>query len=277
MKAPTRALVVENTEAWESILQRSARRVGVSEVVICENLQMVKDALRRARFDIAILEIGLDPDDDLNSDGIKALEAIREVDGAFTRCILVTGWHGGDRMDMQADAQHKFGIDWAYMKEKYEGHAVIAKLTELLEQAATERVSRTMPMANLSACVELNRFEWHLLAGLSPHRGVETLYSLVSRLLSDTIPIIAMHPVTPMEKGPDGVWVGLYWSRGLATAIGVSLDPDAAWPDDGNIPTGFGLLRSAGVTPELINSVRERNVRGRLWELPGLDRDEFPG
>ena len=81
MKAPTRALVVEDIEAWVYILDRAARRAGASEVVVCQNLQMVRDALRSARFDVAILDIGLDPDDDLNSDGIKALEAIREYVG----------------------------------------------------------------------------------------------------------------------------------------------------------------------------------------------------
>lgn len=37
------------------------------------------------------------------------LEAIREIDGGRTRCVLVTGWEGGDRMNLQADTQQEFG------------------------------------------------------------------------------------------------------------------------------------------------------------------------
>ena len=239
---------------------------------------MVKDALRSARFDVAILDVGLDPDDDLNSDGIRALEAIREIDGYGTRCVLVTGWQGGDRMDLQAAAQQKFGVDWAYMKEKYEAHAVIAKLSELLEQAPARRLSQTTPMANLSAGMEPFRFEAQLLGALSPNGGVQTLYSLVSRLLSSAIPIIAMYPALPMEEGSDGAWTGVYWSRALDTAIAVGIAPAVGWQgDESSVPSSLRRLLSEGVEPDLIESIRERNVQGRLWELPGIDRNQFQG
>jgi hypothetical protein len=38
----------------------------------------------------------------------------------------------------------KYGVDWTYKEEKYEAHAVIAKLTELLDQAPA-RLSQTRP------------------------------------------------------------------------------------------------------------------------------------
>jgi hypothetical protein len=43
------------------------------------------------------------------------------------------------------------------------------------------------------------------------------------------------------------------------------------------IPERLRELLPAGVVPELIDRTRERNIQGRLWELPGIDRDEFPG
>lgn len=278
MKAPTRALIVEDIETWAYILDRAARRAGASEIVVCESLQMVKDKLRSARFDVAILDVGLDPDDDLNSDGIKALEAIREIDGLGTRCVLITGWQGGDRMDLQAKAQHKHGVDWAYMKENYEAHTVIAKLTELLENASARRLSQTTPMTNLGASMDSWRFEDQLIATLSPTGGVQTLYSLVSRLVSDAIPVVAMHPDRPMEKGPEGALIGMYWSRALDSAIAVGLAKAIGTQgDESNVPTYLERLLPADVVPDRIASVRERNVQGWLWELPGLDREKFPG
>jgi ActR/RegA family two-component response regulator len=277
VKAPTRALIVEDIETWVYILDRAARRAGASEVVVCETLAMVKDKLRSARFDVAILDVGLDPDDDLNSDGIKALEAIREIDGLGTRCVLVTGWQGGDRMDLQAKAQQDHGVDWAYMKENYEAHTVIAKLTELLENSSARRLSQKTPMENLAANMEPWHFQDQLINALSPTGGVQTIFSLVSRLVSDAIPAVAMRPDQPMEKGPDGVSIGLYWSRALNTAMAVGLARAVGTQgDESNVPTDLERLLPTDVVPDLIESVRERNVQGRLWELPGLDREKFP-
>jgi ActR/RegA family two-component response regulator len=279
VKAPTRALIVEDIGTWVYTLTRAARRAGASEVVACPNLAAVRGALRAARFDVAILDVGLDPDDDLNADGVKALEAIREADGGSTRCVLVTGWQGGDRMALQSKAQLEHGVDWAYMKEKYEAHTLIAKLTELLEQAAERRLAQGTPMDNLSAKMDPPfLFESQLLNALEPRGGVQTLYSLVSRLLTTSIPVIARQPAAPLEKGPDGVCAGVYWSRSLASAVAVGLAPASTWTDDeGKMPAVLARQLPAEVSPDLIEEVRERNVAGRLWELPGLTREEFPG
>lgn len=277
MRPPTRALLVEDVESWVSILSRAVRRAGISEIVTCENLPAAREALRKARFDVAILDIGLDEADDLNKDGVKVLEAIREVDTASTRCVLVTGWQGGDRLALASDAQDKFGVDYAFMKEKYDAHALIEKLTELLQQAAASRLDKT-PMENLGANMEPFPFETQLLHALDPHGGVQTIYTLVSRLLSGAIPLVAQHPGQPIGIWPGDVSVGLYWSRALSTAVAVGLGPAPAWLEDRSvIPDRVKELLPGGVVPELIDRTRERNIQGRLWELPGIDRDEFPG
>lgn len=278
MKAPTRALIVEDIDTWAYTLGRAARRAGASEVVVCPDLEAVKEALRKARFDIAILDVGLDPDDDLNANGVNALEAIRAIDGQSTRCVLVTGWQGGDLLHLHADAQQRFSVDWAYMKAKYEAHAVITKLGELLETAPERRLGQATPIVNLCGGMEAWQFEGQLFSALAPSGGVRTLYSLVSRLVSSAIPMVAMYPETPMEKGAGGLWAGLYWSRALATAVAVGMAPATGWPDDeSSVPNDVVHLLPDGVVPDLIESVGERNVLGRLWELPGFDRDDFPG
>ncbi|MGH3246674.1 MAG: hypothetical protein ACRDOI_10755, partial [Trebonia sp.] len=152
------------------------------------------------------------------------------------------------------------------------------KITELLEQAARRR-SRKTPMETLSAGTDPPyRFDDWPLDALSPAGGVQTIYSLVSRLLNSAFPVIARRPVMPIEKGRDGVGVGVFWSRALGAAVGVGLAPADAWTD-GEIeaPESLARLLPAGVTPGLIENVRERNIAGRLWELPGVDRDEFRG
>lgn len=277
MRAPTRVLIVEDIENWNYTLERAARRAGAVEVVVCQTLEAVRVAVREARFDIAILDVGLDPDDDLNADGVKALEVIRAIDGNGTRCVLVTGWQGGDRLALQSEAQQRFGVDFAYMKEKYEAHSVIAKLTELLEDAPVRRLSDTTAIQSLCGSGEAWHTESLLLSALSPNGGARTLYLLVARLLDAAIPVIAMDPFVPLQKDPAGVWAGLYWSRALASAVAVELAPAAAWQegDESRVPAALTRLLPDGVVPDLIESMRERNIAGRIWELPGIGRDKF--
>ena len=275
MKAPTRALIVEDIGTWVYTFDRAARRAGASEVVACESLRAAKEALRSARFDIAILDVGLDPDDNQNSDGIQVLELIRQIDGESTRCVLVTGWQG-DLLDLQSYAQQKFGVDWAFMKAKWDAPSVIGKLTELLEGPAWRRAGQATPMANLCGSVPF-RLEGELLDALRPHGGIQTLYTLASQLIGSVIPLLAYKPDRPMEKGPDGACVGVYWSRTLSAAIGIGVAPEGRWPGDKAIvPISLSRLLPTEITPDLLEAHRVRNIEGRLWELPGLDRSSFP-
>jgi ActR/RegA family two-component response regulator len=276
MKAPTRALVVEDIDSWVFTLTRAARRAGASEIVTCSDLDSLHEALRTARFDIAIVDVGLDPDDDTDDDGVRALEMIRTFDGEGTRCVLVTGWQGGDRLSLQADLVHRLGVEWAYMKEKYDAHAIIAKLTELLEDAMERRISVTTPMANIGASVEPYLFEGELLRRLSPTGGVSTLYTLVSRLVAPSLPLVAKEPLAPMASAPGGSLLGPYWSRGLATAVAVELDTSDVSRDLDSVAADVTKRLSLQHPPELLMQVTQRNVAGRLWELPGVSRSEFP-
>lgn len=275
MRAPTRALIVEDIGTWSYTFERAARRAGASEVVACDTLAAARDELRKARFDVAILDIGLDPDDDQNSDGIKVLEAIRQIDGDSTRCILVTGWQG-DILNVQSYAQQQFGVDWAFMKAKWDAPSVIAKLTELLEGAAERRQAQSTAMANLGSGMEPFMFEGELLGALPGKGGMQTVYALTSRLVGSVIPLIAATPARPMEKGPDGACVGVYWSRTLSSAVAVGVAPEASWPKDrAVVPASLSHLVPPGITPILLEAVQVRDVGGRVWELPGLDRNWF--
>ncbi len=276
MKAPTRALVLEDIELWVGIFGRAARRAGVSEIVTCRDLDDLRSELRKVRFDVAIVDIGLDPDDDVNSDGVRALEMIRAADGDGTRCVLVTGWQG-DRMDLQADVTRRLGVEWAYMKEKYDARALINKLSELLADAPERRVSAALsPMANLCACADPMRFEAGLLAALSPSGGITTLYDLCSRLLTPASPIVAYDQDDPMVA-VDGSVAGRYWSRALGGAIAVELSGAASGPEGHeDLKEALRSRYALSEPPELLLETSQRSVSGRLWELPGIDRDDFP-
>ena len=80
-----------------------------------------------------------------------------------------------------------------------------------------------------------------------------------------------------METGPDDVTVGMYWSRALSTAVAIGLAPAVAWTGRRVRSRGLRRLLPDGARPDCIETMRERNIQGRLWEMPGLHRDAFPG
>jgi hypothetical protein len=47
--------------------------------------------------------------------------------------------------------------------------------------------------------------------------------------------------------------------------------------EESTLPDDLLRLLSAGEVPDLIEDLRECNIQGRLWELPGVGRDKFPG
>jgi hypothetical protein len=137
VKIPSRALLVENNEVWARILVRAERRVGVSEVIVCSNLEMVRGA-------------------------------------CAPRDSLSRYWKSAQILKMT--------LTW-----------MAPRRFEILEQTVEPRLA-------------------------------------------------------PLKKQSDDRWIGIYWSRSLATAVAVGLGPAAS-----------------------------HNVRRQLWEIPGLARDKFVG
>jgi len=58
-------------------------------------------------------------------------------------------------------------------------------------------------------------------------------------------------------------------------AVAVGLGPTSGWLDDeSNPPTHLVHLLPA---PNRIPTIRERNIQGQRWELPGIDTDKLVG
>ena len=282
MKAPTRAVIVEDIDSWAFNLKRVVRRAGASEVETCKNLDELHAELRRARFDIAIIDIGLDPNDNADASGVQALEMIRATDGASTRCVLVTGWQGGDRMSMQADLAARFRVEWAFMKEKFDPDTATEKLSELLDGAPQRRISGRTPMANLAAAAEPMQFEASVLRTLAPTGGAVTLYALAETLLEPVVPLVAADPTAPLralDERPDGVpsLIGQYWSRARSAAVAVEFTtPPAELADHDALKLALTQAFTLPALPELLFEANRRNLLGRIWEFPGVGREFFP-
>ncbi len=179
-------------------------------------------------------------------------------------------------MSLQAEAHLDHGVDFAFMKEKYDAPVVTAKLTELLAKAPDRRRGQGTAMESLSAGIDPPfAFEHWMLDALSPAGGIRTVYTLVNRLLRDVTPAIAKQPNPPLEKGTDGVCTGVFWSRALGCAVGVGLAPTDVWNGSAALPAGLAGMLRGEVMPDRITEAHERNLAGRVYEMPGIERDQF--
>ena len=83
-------------------------------------------------------------------------------------------------------------------------------------------------MANLGAShASRSALKAQLLDALYPSGGSPDPLLAGARRLRSVMPLLAEQAARPMERGPDGVCVGVYWSRALSAAVAVGLAPAA--------------------------------------------------
>ena len=109
------------------------------------------------------------------------------------------------------------------MKEKYDARSVIAKLTELLEGSPARRLSQATPMANLGGNAQPSRSKASCSTRSPQTAGSRPSTRWRRGSSAPVLPLLAEEPALPMEKGNDGVYVGVYWSRTLSAAVAVGL------------------------------------------------------
>lgn len=85
-----RALIVEDSPAWQEILAEILTDMGLA-VDIAQDLPSAVASLRAAPHRLAVVDLSLRPDDERNRDGLQVLEAARRLDpGCAT--LLLTGY-----------------------------------------------------------------------------------------------------------------------------------------------------------------------------------------
>ena len=210
-------LLVEDEPRWSEIYERAVRRVGFESVRAVTTFADAEQAVDAMRFAVAVVDIGLQVDDDRNVDGLRVMEKIRSV-GDRTSIIVVTGRSGRDVLPIVRDAI-----------KKYDAHDTVAKSTlvpaELRDLVASglreyeqgSASDRDPLFAALRGDTDQAMWDDRVLRGTAIRGGSAKLYSLVEALFAPFLPLIPGQPRGVQMA--DGVAAGVFWSRGTGQPV----------------------------------------------------------
>src|SRR6266508_6820320 len=85
-----RALVIEDDHSWQQIISEILSECGL-EVDIATNLDEAVMALKSQPHRVAVVDLSLSPNDHNNIDGLRVLDAVRQLD-PNCRAVLLTGF-----------------------------------------------------------------------------------------------------------------------------------------------------------------------------------------
>jgi ActR/RegA family two-component response regulator len=213
-------LIADGTTEWCDIYERAAAKVGFNKVKVANNLSDAVALIDEVQFSVALLEIGLDIDDDRDLAGLLVMEKIRAA-GDETNIVIVTGWRGRDVLPIVRDAI-----------KKYQAYDVLSKATifpkDLVDimdsgQRDFETAKAAAPTAAhlvLSANMPLETWNARILTVADVTGGVKGLHDFVDQLLAPFLPIAASrNEETEILDSSTNVIFGRCWSRPIGRAI----------------------------------------------------------
>ncbi len=87
---PPRALIVEDSPAWQEILAEILTDMGLT-VDIAHDVPTALASLRATPHRLAVIDLSLRPDDERNRDGLQVLDAVQRLDPGCA-ALLLTGY-----------------------------------------------------------------------------------------------------------------------------------------------------------------------------------------
>lgn len=146
---PLRALVVEDSPAWQGILAELLADLDLA-VDVAADLAGAVAQLRAASHRVAVVDLALAADDERNRDGLAVLDAVRRYDPGCA-ALLLTGFA---TVEIAVSALTEHGAHTCLRKETFrraEFRQVIRQLLAAAPLPAAEDKTTTQPDAGLLA------------------------------------------------------------------------------------------------------------------------------
>jgi CheY-like chemotaxis protein len=217
MKTDRNVLVVDDEQRWHGFYGEQVEPLGVGQICAVKNLADATRAIDSMRFAVAIVDVGLEEDNDRNIDGLQVMKRIRKA-GDQTSIILVTGRSGPDVLPIVRDALKKYNaLDTIAKRSREVDH--LGALVESGIQAYEKATSNERDALYDSLHGDVSGYIWddEIMRGTNIDGGAAGLYAMVEGLFGSFVPLI---PETP--KGVQvrlGVACGAFWSRGTGQPI----------------------------------------------------------
>jgi ActR/RegA family two-component response regulator len=213
-------LIVEDIrKIWEEY-KEYCEELGAF-VHIAENLDEAKTAIDMVAFDVALVDIRLDENDDENVDGLRVLEIIAEKDDG-TRAIVLTGY---GTVKITRDAIIRYGAIDVIDKENLNLSFFNERLKNELKEAAISSKKRTTLDWYVMKPESMNVIQWESkVMDICQPGGITPLHQLFDNLIQNLSPVIAINSKEPMlfDKNA-GICCGVFWSRKIGHAVLIAL------------------------------------------------------
>lgn len=172
--------------------------------------------LRRYRYNVALLDLSMDPGNQFNRDN-RVIQEYLATWPEGTRYIIVSGT--ADKADVRDSAYHLHASDVIF-KAEIEPAILKETVTRAIEEASTyndklvaDARRKLMDVVGLSD---------RILATLNPKDGIGSLYPMMETMFRRIAPL-ASHENRPHFEIWNDCVVGLAWSRQLGTAVSMML------------------------------------------------------
>jgi ActR/RegA family two-component response regulator len=263
-------LIVEDEADWRAIYQRVARRLGIKEIQVAEDLASAETILRSRAFAVAVVDVGLNVEDDSNTDGLKVMALIRSL-GDATSILVVTGRSGPDAVPITRDVLRKYQAFDAIGKVPVEPNDLQRLVAEALK-AYKERETNEYPAVHdvLRGNVDPQLWDHRMIGGLQV-KGAALLYSFLARLFARFLPVVARPDAASVQLDVENsLAYGTYWSRAVGQAVVVAFGHNSHFSTH-SLPALEGYQLG-----ELLHSATVGQLAGAVYALPSEARDSFP-
>jgi len=268
-----KVLIVDDERSWREFYEDELRQMGVGVVRSAKNLMEAQAAVESMRFAVAVVDVGLDENDDRNVDGLQVMQRIRDA-GDQTSIIVVTGRSGRDVLPIVRDSMKRYGALDAVAK----GTLLPAELRKLVEsgiETFDDAIANERRLVYDAVRGDLPQALWDdkIMRGVGIDGGAVGLYAALETLFRPFVPLLAGQP-----KGVqilDDVACGVFWSRGIGRPIVGCFGEGKRIHESMEQARSSGMLLGSYRVGELVKEYRSRSNQGAVYVLADGVRSEY--
>jgi hypothetical protein len=275
VKVDENILIVEDEDEWCSIFMRAVdAEMSRRTVRMAKDLTSAGKLIETTKFALAIVDVGLDINDDLNVDGLHVMSKIRSI-GDETSILVVTGRSGQDALLVGRDALKKYN---AYDTVGKRG-VTPSQLRRLVKEGLDsyrDATSSSYTDARDAISGEANPMAWddQVMRAVRFQGDVMKFYGFLNDLFGEYLPLVRKcSEETVNVNHTTGLVLGEFWSRAIGEAIFICFGAAEGF-DQASLAarTELGLPEKA---EQPVKELKSHGIKGVVFAVPEHGRDYF--
>jgi len=260
-------LIVEDEPEWCGIYERTvAEERPHQTVMVAKDLPSAERMIEAVEFAVAFVDIGLDVENDRNVDGLRVMEMIRAA-GDKTSIVVVTGRAGQDVISIVSDALQKYKAYATVAKRGIDPGKIRHLLNGGLEAYRGATVSGRLDARDaLRGAADPMTWDYGAKKAVGFQGDVGVFYDFLGELVGPYLPLVPKDDSSEVNQ-ERGFVQGVYWSRAIASAVGILFAASDRFDE--------AQAALAGDGGELIHEVAGHGVRGVVTREGALRREDF--